>query len=210
MEKLFVSNKNESVRMFKSNFLELFTKVHWSVPLVLYVPVVGYFLYQSFLVPEVTLLKGTGLFLFGLFMWTITEYVLHRFIFHYEPDSEFGQWLHFVFHGVHHDYPNDSNRLVMPPLVSIPLAFFFYYSFSILLGDLLIAPFFAAYVVGYLAYDMLHYAIHHANFKGRLWMELKAHHLKHHFKEPDKGFGVSSPLWDWVIGTDFKNSSKNK
>ncbi|RMF22740.1 MAG: fatty acid hydroxylase [Bacteroidetes bacterium] len=207
MKKLYVSNKDESVRMFQSDFLEFFTKVHWTVPLILYVPVVVYFLVQAVVDPVVGWFDGVGLFLLGVFLWTIAEYLIHRFVFHYEPKSKWGQWLHFVFHGVHHDYPNDSKRLVMPPLVSIPLAFFFHWVFSSVAGPHYVKVLFPGFVLGYLCYDMLHYAIHHAEFKGKWWMELKAHHLKHHFKEPHKGFGVSTPFWDKVVGTHFRSSS---
>ena len=107
-------------------------------------------------------------------------------------------------HGVHHDYPNDSKRLVLPPSVSIPLAVLFYFLFNALLGPALAAPFYAGFVTGYLVYDMIHYAVHHADIKSKWFIELKTHHLKHHFKDPDKGYGVSSKIWDKIVGTDYK------
>jgi len=115
MPKNFVSNDNETLRMFKSDFLEVFSKVHWTVPLILFVPVVLYYLYQAIFVWHLSFLLIIGLFIAGQVSWTIAEYIIHRFIFHYQPTSKFGQKLHFIFHGVHHDYPRDSLRLVMPP-----------------------------------------------------------------------------------------------
>jgi len=50
---------------------------------------------------------------------------------------------------------------------------------------------------------MFHYAIHHLKVKGKLWDQLKTHHLKHHYVDPDKGFGVSSPLWDHLVRSNF-------
>ncbi len=208
MKKLFVSNKDESARMFKYDWMELFSKVHFSVPLFLYVPVVGFFLYQAFTNPEIGVVAVLGLFVAGVFSWTVAEYFLHRFVFHYEPTTAMGQRIHFLVHGVHHDYPNDTKRLVMPPPISLPLAFLFYFLFKFLMGASLMEPFFAGFVTGYLCYDMLHYAVHHANWNSKWFMQLKAHHLKHHFKEPEKGFGVSTPLWDWIIGTDYKTDEK--
>ncbi|MCB9339748.1 MAG: sterol desaturase family protein [Lewinellaceae bacterium] len=208
MKKLFVSNKDESARMFKYDWMELFSKVHFSVPLFLYVPVVGIFLYLAFTNPEMGVLAVVGLFAAGAFSWTVAEYFLHRFVFHYEPTTDWGQRVHFLVHGVHHDYPNDSKRLVMPPPISVPLAFLFYFLFKYLMGPSLMEPFYAGFVAGYLCYDMLHYAVHHANWDIKWFMQLKAHHLKHHFKEPEKGFGVSTPLWDLIIGTDYKSDEK--
>ena len=204
MKKLYVSNKDQSAQMFESSFLELFSKVHWTVPLFLFVPAVFYFLYQGWQSAALSLLTLLGWVIGGIFIWTIIEYVLHRFVFHYQPPGELGAKLHFIFHGVHHDYPNDSMRLVMPPVVSIPLATLFYYLFSYLIPTAAFYPFFAGFLIGYLFYDMLHYAIHHAPMKGKLWMALKTHHLKHHFKDPDNGYGVSSPIWDIIVGTQFK------
>jgi len=119
----YVSNQNESVRMFKDDRLESLSHVHPAIPLVLYVPVVAYHLLRA--VRDGLLAGGAIVILFalGMFLWTLTEYVMHRFVFHYEPTSTWGRQLHFIMHGVHHDYPNDATRLVMPPSVSVPLAF---------------------------------------------------------------------------------------
>ena len=91
MKKHYVSNKDESLRMFESDWLEMFTKVHWSVPLILYVPLVSYLIYLSTQETLLSPLMGVGMFLIGIVMWTITEYVLHRFVFHYHPKSEWGK-----------------------------------------------------------------------------------------------------------------------
>jgi sterol desaturase/sphingolipid hydroxylase (fatty acid hydroxylase superfamily) len=201
MAKLYVSNKDESARLFKSNFLELFTHVHWSVPLILFGPVVAYFIYRATLEPALTSTVGISLGLAGLFVWTLTEYLLHRYVFHYQPGSKWGQRLHFMMHGVHHDYPSDSKRLVMPPSVSIPLAALFYGLFLLIWGPVYVAPFFAGFIFGYICYDEIHYATHHAPMKGAMLLKLKHHHIRHHFHDPEKGYGVSSPLWDHVFGT---------
>ena len=210
MPKNFVSNKDETVRMFENNFLEALSRVHPSVPLIIYVPVILYMFYLSIFTFQLTFFSIVGLFLFGIFIWTITEYLLHRFIFHWELKSKIGAKIHFIFHGVHHDYPSDSRRLVMPPSVSIPLAVLFYFLFKALIGDLFVFPFFAGFLTGYLFYDITHYAIHHFNMHSKFWLMIKNHHMKHHYQDAHKGYGVSSPVWDIVIGTDFpEKPSKN-
>ena len=200
---MFVSNATESRRMFKSDFLEAFSKVHFSIPILIYVPVISYFIWKSLAITQVS---PTGFFISfgsGLVCWTLTEYLLHRFIFHFVPKSKWGQRIHFIFHGVHHDFPNDAKRLVLPPAVSIPLATGFYFLFSIILPPQYLYPFFAAFISGYLFYDITHYALHHATFKSGLWKKLKHHHMLHHYTDPTKGYGVSSSWWDKIFRSDF-------
>lgn len=210
MPKHFVSDKDESVRLFKSDFMEFFSKVHFSVPLVIYLPVIAYFLYRSIAIFQIPVFPILGLIIAGIFFWTITEYTLHRFVFHYHPTSDFGKKIHFIMHGVHHDYPSDSLRLVLPPSVSVPLAIGFYFLFDLTLGTTYTAPFYAGFVIGYLFYDIGHYAIHHFKMNNKFWAALKDHHMRHHYVDPNKGYGVSSPLWDYVMGTMFRVVKKEK
>src|SRR6185436_4175155 len=126
MAKNFISNKDETVRMFRNNFLESLSHIHFTVPLFIFVPVIVYCLYQAIAVFNLGALAVIGFIIMGVCVWTLTEYVLHRFVFHWMPPGKIGERMHFIFHGVHHDYPSDSNRLVMVPTVSIPLAALFY------------------------------------------------------------------------------------
>lgn len=192
--------------MFKNDFLESLSKIHYTVPLFIFVPVIIYFTYKA-IINNITATAFAGFFLLGLFVWTATEYVLHRYLFHYMPKSALGLRIHFIFHGVHHDYPRDSKRLVMVPSVSIPLAVLFYFIFSLFLAKVYLYAFFPGFILGYLAYDMTHYAIHHANFKSPFWKKIKQHHMLHHYDDPTKGYGVSSALWDKILDSDFP---KNK
>jgi len=202
-DRLYISNKNETVRMFESDFMEFFSRVHPVIPLALYLPVVGYMLYVSLWRRQLSFVAVAALFLLGILLWTLIEYLIHRYIFHYEPKTRWGKQLHFVIHGVHHDYPNDARRLVMPPAISIPLAFLFFGLFFLIFGSLAPAVF-AGLVFGYLCYDMLHYATHHLAMKSGVWLWLKQYHLRHHFKDDHVGYGISSPLWDYVFRTTRK------
>jgi sterol desaturase/sphingolipid hydroxylase (fatty acid hydroxylase superfamily) len=208
MPKNFVSNKDETVRMFDNNFLEACSKVHFTIPLYVYIPIIFAFLYLSIFLFNIEFTKLVSLIVLGIIVWSFAEYLLHRFVFHYVPHSEFGKRLHFIFHGVHHDYPSDSRRLVMPPSASLPLAVIFYFLFSVIVGRIFVAPFMAGFLTGYLFYDITHYAIHHFNMHSKFWLAIKNHHMKHHYQDPAKGFGVSSPIWDKIIGTDFPVNNK--
>lgn len=193
-----ISNRDETVPLFENPWLDRLTHVHPVTPLVLYLPVVGYFSYRGLAtLPWYIFLVC---FLGGMLLWTFTEYWIHRAIFHYEPKSAWGQRLHFLMHGVHHAYPRDSTRLVMPPVVSLPLAVVFYVLFRWLFGAYHPALF-AGFVLGYVVYDSIHYATHHLPMRGRLGRFLKAHHMRHHYVDENRSFGISTPLWDWVFGT---------
>lgn len=207
MQKNYISNASTSTRMFKNNVLELLSKVHFSVPLYIYIPVSVFFSYKAFQ-KGIPVLEFVGWIALGLLVWTITEYVLHRYIFHFHPTSDWGKRLHFIFHGVHHDYPRDALRLVMPPSASVPLATGFYFLFKLILPSAAsLYAFFPGFIIGYLIYDMMHYAMHHYNFKSSLMKKIKQHHMLHHYQDETKGYGVSSPLWDVFFKSGFKKKS---
>lgn len=201
MKKNFVSNSRESIRMFKNPLFEALSKVPYYVPLIVYIPVICYFFWASVQTNGILMFLA-HLFL-GLLIWTLTEYVLHRFVFHFYPSSEWGKRIHFIFHGVHHDYPNDAQRLVMPPSASIPLATAFYFLFRWILPIDLLDGFFAGFILGYLFYDITHYMLHHAQFKSGVWKKIKQHHMLHHYDDSTRGYGVTSALWDKIFGSDF-------
>lgn len=201
MDQLYVSKKNETVRMFKSDFMEFFSHIHPATPHVLYLPAIAFAIYIAIWRNSLSILSVAALFFVGVMFWTLLEYVIHRRVFHYEPSSKMGKQLHFILHGVHHDYPNDAKRLVMPPVISVPLAIIFYLVFAFLFGNAA-PPIWAGLVAGYVCYDSIHYAIHHFPMRSGLLNRLKQHHLRHHFHDDHSGFGVSSPLWDYIFRTN--------
>ena len=207
MKKNYVSNSEESIRMFKNDFMEGLSKVHFAVPLFIFIPAIIIFTYKSF-VAGVSISNYALFFLIGVAVWTATEYLMHRFVFHFHPTSETGKKVFFIMHGVHHDYPRDKMRLVLPPSVSIPLSTAFYFLFSSFLPSQHLFAFFPGFLLGYLVYDMLHYAMHHYNFKSGLMKKVKQHHMLHHYQNPDKGYGVSSSLWDIVLRSGFEKQPK--
>lgn len=208
-KKLFISNSKESVRMFDNQFLEMMSKTHWTVPIVVFLPIITILVYLGFNY-GINILSTFILFILGLFIWSITEYSLHRFVFHYEPKSKLGQRLHWLMHGVHHDYPQDRLRLVIPPGLSLLIATVFFLLFSLVIPMPEIFPFFAGFLFAYLVYDTSHYFFHHFAFQNKLFLKLKKHHMKHHYQENGRGYGVSSNFWDILFGTNFKDSNTNK
>ena len=156
--------REEPIRLFKSDFLEFFSHISPVTVAAIWAPVVMLFLYLSVqnLVPGSSWLIIPLAFFIGWFVWTFAEYTLHRYIFHYHPRSENFKKLFFVVHGIHHAQPMCRTRLVMPPALSVPLAFVFYGLFYLIMVTLLNAemwfyPVFSGFIGGYLAYDMIHY-----------------------------------------------------
>ena len=186
--------------LFKSRFFDFFSRIHPAVPAVIYIPVIVALVVLGARDGQ-GVLAIIGLTLAGLLLWTLTEYWLHRKLFHWDPDHPIGHRLHFIIHGVHHDHPNDRMRLVMPPGASIPLAALFFGLFWAIFGLPTAYPMFAGFLIGYLTYDYMHYYLHHFVPKSKRGKALREQHMRHHFQDHRYGFGVSSPLWDIVFRT---------
>lgn len=191
----------ETRRMFESDLVERFSRIPPWQPPVLYVPAIAVLVALGVRAGGIAWPAFLGLFVAGALLWSLLEYGLHRFLFHYRPRSAFGRRLFWIMHGVHHDWPDDALRLVFPPIISLPLAVLFWWTFGRVAGDTLRYPLMAGFVSGYLAYDMLHYWVHHGRPTSRLGRGLRRHHMAHHFADARHGFGVSSPLWDRVFGS---------
>jgi dihydroceramide fatty acyl 2-hydroxylase len=189
-----------SPQLFKSEFLNFFSRVHPVMPAVIFGPVVVAMEWigasRGATAWELALLS-----LGGIGIWTLAEYWLHRLVFHWEPDNSFGRRLHFIIHGIHHDHPNDKLRLVMPPSVAIPLAALFFLAFWLIFGSPAAFPIFGGFMFGYLLYDYTHYYVHHFVPRSELGKRLREQHMRHHFQDHRYGYGVSSPLWDVIFGT---------
>lgn len=185
--------------LFASDALDRLTRVHPAVPLVLFGPMVGVLIVwdlaaQAAGVAAISVLGGYAL-------WTLTEYWLHRVVFHFEPEGGFALRVHYLIHGVHHDHPNDPRRLVMPPSASLPLAATFCLVFYVIAGDPGWRAVAAGFLTGYVVYDTLHYLVHHRVPTSRVGRSLRERHMRHHFQDDTRGYGVSAPYWDRLFGT---------
>jgi len=196
-----IHNKGQA-QIFRNKYLEYLTKTHPLVIWSLYLPVIIFLLYYS--IARLHFSAGKALLLFGsgIFFWTFFEYIIHRFVFHFVAESPRARKISYVMHGNHHEFPRDSQRLFMPAVPSIILSSLIFLVMKIVSGTFAFA-FFPGFLLGYLTYASAHYAIHawHPPFK---WMKpiWRNHHL-HHYKDDEKGFGVSSHFWDIVFGTTF-------
>jgi sterol desaturase/sphingolipid hydroxylase (fatty acid hydroxylase superfamily) len=191
----------DSPRMFESDFVDLFSRTHPAIVPILYVPASTWLFWYSVSHAGVGVAATSALFVAGVLSWSLVEYWLHRTFFHWVPKGAWGDRMHFLVHGVHHKWPRDKYRLVMPPAVSITLFWVFLGLFLVTLGRTYTWGFHSGFVVGYMGYDLTHYYVHHFSPKTEYGRTLKKHHMLHHFKDHDSRFGVSSRLWDFVFGT---------
>jgi sterol desaturase/sphingolipid hydroxylase (fatty acid hydroxylase superfamily) len=191
-----------SPQMFESRLLDKLSRVHPAVVPLIYVPAIVAF--SVLALQRLTVVEWIAYAIGGYVFWTISEYAIHRFVFHFEPEKGIGARLHWIIHGVHHDHPSDPLRLVMPPSVSVPLGALFLGLFWLVLplgGAFAVA---SGFFSGYLAYDMTHYYVHHRMPKSAVGRKLRELHMRHHFQDHTKGYGISAPWWDVVFRTYSK------
>jgi sterol desaturase/sphingolipid hydroxylase (fatty acid hydroxylase superfamily) len=200
-----INHSDTPIRLFQSDILEFFTHIHPAAVIAIWVPVIALFGTLGFRANPGAAWRVAAGILAGLAVWTLAEYLLHRFLFHHPAHTPRQERIFFLFHGVHHAQPQCRTRLVMPPIVSIPMAAIFY---AILLGagwvfgaTNWVDGIFAGFSAGYLIYDLIHYATHHFPMRSGYAKFLKRYHMQHHYKTPMQRFGVSSPVWDKVFDT---------
>ncbi|HEY5045958.1 MAG TPA: sterol desaturase family protein [Solirubrobacteraceae bacterium] len=190
--------------MFDSRLLDALSRVHPAVPVLIFTPTV--LALAAWELSSASVVGTIALVLAGYALWTLFEYWLHRVVFHFEPQDGIGARLHWIIHGVHHDHPNDPLRLVMPPAVSLPLGAVVFGVLYLIFGARYAPGLGAGFFAGYLAYDMIHYYVHHFRPRGPLGRMLRERHMRHHFQDETRGFGISAPYWDEV----FRTSSRGR
>jgi hypothetical protein len=194
--------EEKRVRLYKNPVLEWLSRVHPVVPVCLWGPFslgLIYLGYRAGIAPGWTLTIAV----IGLFVWTFSEYVLHRWIFHWEPKGQKMREFYYPMHRLHHDV-QEWDRLVTPPLMAVPIFLVFFGLFYLLLGTPLLFPFTGGFLIGYLGYDYVHYMTHFGKPKSKLGRTLRKRHLQHHFGDEEVWFGVSSQIWDFVFRTNPK------
>ncbi|XP_055320321.1 uncharacterized protein LOC129577397 isoform X2 [Sitodiplosis mosellana] len=192
------------LRLFDTTLLEMLTKTPWWLVPTFWIPIIVFLIKigindahskhnsNGFIVWQLAL---------GIFLWTLLEYSLHRWVFHLDSSHQSGTvcTFHFLLHGLHHKVPFDPYRLVFPPFPATILATIIYIPIQVFLHNPKLI--FAGGLFGYLCYDMMHYYIHHGSPSGGHLYYMKRYHYQHHFVHHDKGFGISSSMWDEAFNT---------
>lgn len=189
-----------STKIFKNKFLDRITRTHIAIPLTIFSLYAIGLLYWSFDHKFMTLMLTILVFFLGALTFTFIEYLMHRYLFHLPPTSERNIKIAYAVHGIHHEFPKDKDRLAMPPVISIILSTLLLLLFKSIMGNAAFA-FTAGFMLGYAGYLFVHYIVHAFQVPKNMFRVLWIHHGIHHHKSPDKAFGVSSPLWDYVFRT---------
>ena len=195
-----------TTRVFKNDTLEWLSRTHISIPLIIFSSISSGLIYYGLTDRGLTTSSVIVLFVSGLLFFTLVEYLIHRFLFHLTPKTPAQKKFAYTAHGVHHDFPKDRDRLVMPIPASLTFTLLFFLIYQLIMG-VNVYGFLPGFLMGYAAYLWVHYMVHAfrppKNFFKILWV----HHGIHHYKEPNRAFGVSSPLWDVIFRT-MPTSSK--
>jgi len=194
---------SSKMRIFQWDFFEAFSYYPWWYIFIMWIPVICYLFYQS-LAAGNSLAVSSGLFVLGMFVWTFLEYLIHRYLFHMSSSSPTGNFFHFFLHGAHHLTPMEPSRLTFPPTFAPPVGFLIYYLVSLVTPREITLPLFAGGAFMYMMYDTLHFMFHHGGVLSEIGYvaAMKKRHMSHHFKDDSKNFGVTSPFWDVVFGTN--------
>jgi sterol desaturase/sphingolipid hydroxylase (fatty acid hydroxylase superfamily) len=191
-------NQAPRLKLFESRWLESLTVISapafvalWSIGLV----VIAWAAWS---------MAGSGMAMLlipvGLLIWTMVEYALHRFLFHWKATSALTEQFVFIMHGNHHAAPNDPLRNLMPPAVSVPVAAMIWAIMVAVAG-----PaghwVFLGFMAGYVTYDLVHYACHQWPMRGRIARALKLHHMRHHHLDETGNYAITGVIWDRVLRT---------
>jgi sterol desaturase/sphingolipid hydroxylase (fatty acid hydroxylase superfamily) len=152
------------------------------------------------------------LFLFttGILTWGLIEYCLHRFVFHFDAQSEKGRSRIYALHLSHHANPKTVDDLFASLSLSLPIAIgYWVLAWAVMKSWQAVAYLFIGLMVGYFSYEFLHYQAHHRAPRLRVLRYLKKYHLLHHHQTSALRFGVTSPAFDYLFGT-FQSAHRHR
>lgn len=133
----------------------------------------------------------------GLLAWTFLEYVLHDFVGHRPKGRNQASKEHLLHHARTDYFTSWPKKMALAvPVLGSTLALGTW-----LLGPVVGVSFTAGIAAGWVAYEQVHRSLHVRAPRGRYGRWARRHHFHHHFSNPRRNHGVTTPLWDWVFGT---------
>jgi len=201
--------RNKGTRvLFNNPILERLSRTNTAIPVSIFLSFSAFLMVWGFIYSQYSALTQILVFFIGLLLFSLIEYQVHRYVFHMITNTRLREKIQYLFHGVHHEFPKDTSRLAMPPVVSVVIVTLLYFTFKLIMGDYTYG-FLPGFITGYSLYLIVHYVVHAYqppnNFLKALWIN----HGIHHYKDHERAFGVSSPLWDYVFRTTPKKSKSH-
>lgn len=194
------NSHSQQVRLFRHDWLERLTVISplgFAVVWCLTLPMIAWVGWGS-----ASSLVAVALVVAGLGIWTLFEYAMHRYLFHWNPRAPLLEKFVYLMHGNHHAAPNDPLRNLMPPVVSFTIGGAVWLVLVALAGPVG-TWIFLGFMTGYVFYDMTHYACHQWAMRGPLAFMLKRHHMRHHYADQDGNFAITALFWDRVFGSSI-------
>lgn len=191
-------SSSSRVRLFKSERLEKLTFISPRAFAVLWAVLLPMIAFVGW--GEASVMAALGLCLAGMVTWILFEYAMHRYLFHWKTRWKPAAFVVYLMHGNHHDSPNDEMRNLMPPSASLPIAACVWGLFALALGPAGTWAF-LGFMIGYVAYDVTHFACHQWPMRGGLGLMLKRHHMRHHHIDEEANFAITAIFLDRVFGT---------
>lgn len=179
------------------------------MPFIVFIPVGLAHLYYAVAIQNAPWQYVALFSVIGFFGWGLSEYLLHRFPFHYtNAPNEFIRFFTSGFHMLHHKVPQSSEYIVAPIYLALwghflAMCGFFLFTWG---NWMIINLLGVGFAIGYMYYEWVHYLTHHHNPKSQYYKDLKDYHLIHHFKDPKNNFGVSYKMWDYIFRTVSKKT----
>ncbi|QDH13421.1 hypothetical protein E3E12_03490 [Formicincola oecophyllae] len=195
------------VQIFQARWLERLTYMSFRVWIVFWgLMMVGTWTFCLVTVPFLPLL---GWALVGMGAWLVTEYVCHRWPFHFKTEIPALKRMVYIIHGNHHVQPRHPLRTLMPLVVSIPFGLGVA-GVCAWIGGEAGKGMFAGFLSGYFMYDAVHYGTHNWPMEKGWAAFLRRHHAVHHYAEQNTNFHISFPVMDYLLGSDFTRWRKRQ
>ncbi len=194
-----INPKENAPELFRNKFLNRLTRSNPILIFVMYAIIATTLICIGMTEFGLSAGKSAIFFFIGLLSWSFAEYLLHRFFYHKISDASYDKGLQYVFHGIHHGYPSDKTKIVLPPVPSLLIAGILFSLFYLMMGRYAFS-FGPGFMIGYSLYMWIHYIVHVYPMPKRFNFWWK-HHNIHHYQQHDRAFGVSSPVWDYVFQT---------
>lgn len=145
----------------------------------------------------------------GVFVYSLVEYLMHRFLYHWEPENKF---IRFItadvgrHHMRHHREPSDYKAAINAVQTPVIILCSFMATWVFVMPEPIEGFWLASVLAGsmnYIAQELIHFGTHHMPMDNRLLAIVKRHHMLHHYREENSNFGLFWTFWDRLLGTAY-------